>query len=224
MATLLMMRHGQSEWNRSNRFTGWVDVPLSETGVKEAVAAGELIKNISLDVLFTSTLIRARMTLMLAMMNHASRKVPVMVHREEGREKEWSRMYDPEDASTVIPVYSSWHLNERMYGDLQGLNKADTIKKYGEEQVKIWRRSFDVAPPNGESLEMTAQRTLPYFNEEIVPLLKKGKNVFICAHGNSLRSIIMQLDRLSPTEVVELEIETGFPIVYEYQNGLFEKK
>jgi 2,3-bisphosphoglycerate-dependent phosphoglycerate mutase len=173
--------------------------------------------------MFTSTLLRAQMTLALAMLNHSSGKVPVLIHRGEGKLEEWAKIYNKEAEENTIPVYYSWHLNERMYGELQGLNKAATAEKYGADQVKIWRRSYDIPPPNGESLEMTAQRTIPYFEEEIVPHLRDGRNVFISAHGNSLRSIIMDLDGLSKEEVVSLELGTGDPITYEFKHGSFQR-
>lgn len=223
MSILVMMRHGESEWNKLNQFTGWVDVPLSEKGIKEALDGGILIKDIPFDVIFTSTLIRAQMTLTLAMLHHTSKKVPVMIHKGEKKQEAWSGIFSKHAEENTIPVYYSWHLNERMYGELQGLNKAETADKYGAEQVKIWRRSYDTPPPNGESLEMTAQRTIPYFEDEIVPHLRDGRNVFISAHGNSLRSIIMNLDGLSREEVVNLELGTGVPIVYEFKHGSFRR-
>lgn len=219
---LILMRHGQSQWNKLNLFTGWVDVPLSSEGIEEAIKGGEKIKDIPIDVIFTSTLVRAHMTLFLAMLNHSSKKTPVFQHKE-GNLHKWATIYNKKTEKETIPVYYSWHLNERMYGELQGLNKIETAKKFGEEQVKIWRRSFDVAPPNGESLKMTAERTLPYFKKEIIPFLEEGKNVFISAHGNSLRSIVMHLDNLSGDEVIKLEIPTGEPLIYTYDKGQWTK-
>lgn len=221
-AKLILLRHGQSIWNKKNLFTGWVDIPLSKEGVDEAIQAGEKIKHIPIDVIFTSTLIRAHLTLPLAMLNHESGKTPVFLHPGAGKIENWSKVYSQEAKDSLIPVYSSWHLNERMYGELQGLNKKETAEKFGEEQVHIWRRSYDVAPPGGESLEMTKKRTVPYFEKEIVPYLKKGKNVLISAHGNSLRSIIMEMKNLSEDEVVNLEIPTGDPLVYEYNEGTYD--
>ncbi len=220
---LILMRHGESLWNLQNVFTGWVDVPLSSKGIDEALAGGDVIADIPIDVCFTSTLIRAQMTLMLAMSRHRSKKVPVMMHVGEGKLDEWGKIYSAEAEATVIPVYTSWHLNERMYGELQGCNKAETAEKFGADQVKIWRRSYNVPPPSGESLEMTAKRTLPYFNEEIKPSIERGKNVLIAAHGNSLRSIVMSLDNLTEDQVLALEIPTGQPIFYTYRNGRFER-
>jgi len=216
---LILMRHGQSCWNQKNLFTGWVDVPLTEKGIQEAIEGGKKIQDIPIDVMFTSSLIRAQMTAFLAMLHHHSQKVPILIHHEK-KMKDWGKIYSDKSEERTIPVYYSWHLNERMYGKLQGLNKDETREKYGKEQVHIWRRSYATAPPEGESLEMTSKRTLPYFKSEVMPFLEKKKNVFISAHGNSLRSIIMYLDNLNEDEVVKLEIATGDPIVYEY----FDKK
>jgi len=224
MGKLILMRHGESEWNKLNLFTGWVDVPLSPKGIQEAFDAGTLIKNIPVDVIFTSTLERAIETAVLAMTKHSSDKVPVILHTGEKKLETWATIHSEEALKKIIPMIKSWELNERMYGQLQGLNKAETIAKYGSEQVKIWRRSYDVAPPEGESLAMTAERALPYFHENIVPYLKKGKNVLVSAHGNSLRSIIMELDGLSKEQVVALEIPTGIPIIYSYSHGSFVKE
>lgn len=185
---LVLLRHGESQWNLENRFTGWIDVPLTDKGKKEAYEIGKVLKDIPMDIAFTSVLIRAIDTLDQAL---------------QGAEQD------------LVPIVKDAALNERMYGDLQGLNKAETAKKYGADQVKIWRRSYDVAPPNGESLKDTAARTLPYFNDHIYPLVKEGKNVLISAHGNSLRAIVMELDKLSKEEVLELNIPNAVPILYE---------
>lgn len=223
MTKLILMRHGQSQWNHFNLFSGWVDVPLSTKGIQESLDGGEKIKDFPIDVIFTSTLIRAQMTAMLAMTRHHSNKVPIIIHEGEGKLDQWSTIYSPEAKALTIPVIEAWELNERYYGELQGLNKSEMMEKYGTEQVQIWRRSFDTPPPGGESLKMTAARTIPYFQNKIVPYLKEGKNIFVAAHGNSLRSIMMQLDKLSPEEVVKLELETGLPIIYEYENGNYSK-
>lgn len=191
MSNLVMVRHGQSQWNLENRFTGWIDVPLSDKGREEARAAGRLIAGLGVrfDLCFTSVLIRAIETLSLMLAELKQENLPVVK--------------DPA-------------LNERHYGDLQGLNKDEMRRKYGEEQVKLWRRSYDVAPPNGESLKDTAARTLPYFESRILPEIRAGKNVLVSAHGNSLRSIVMKLDRLTPEQVVALELPTGVPLRYEF--------
>ena len=217
MTKLILLRHGESMWNKRNLFTGWVDIPLSEKGIQEAIEAGKKIRDLPVDILFTSTLVRGLMTGMMVMAYHHSHKTPVIMH-EEGQLKEWSSIHSEKTLKETIPVYCNEALNERMYGDLQGLNKQETREQFGDEQVKIWRRSYDVAPPQGESLEMTGKRTIPYFENTIMPCLRKGQNVLISAHGNSLRSIVKVLDNLTNDEVVHLEIATGEPIVYEYSN------
>ncbi len=222
MTRLILLRHGQSIWNKENLFTGWVDIPMSKEGIDEAIKAGKKIQKIPIDVIFTSTLIRAQMTVPLALLDHESGKIPVFLHPGQGKLEEWGEVYSDEAKKQLIPVYQAWELNERMYGKLQGLNKAETAKKYGEEQVHIWRRSYDVRPPEGESLEMTAKRSIPYFQKKIVPYLEKGKTVLIAAHGNSLRSIIMHMQQLSKDEVVNLELPTGDPLIYTYGNGRYD--
>ena len=218
-ATLILLRHGQSIWNQENLFTGWIDIPLSEKGIQEAIQAGKKIEEIPIDVIYTSTLIRAQMTLCLALMNHQSKRIPVFMHPHEGKLEKWGEVYSEQSKKQLIPVYRAWELNERMYGRLQGLNKQETAEKYGKEQVQIWRRSFDTSPPDGESLAMTAARTIPYFQKRIIPHLEKGENVFISAHGNSLRAIIMYLENLRKEEVVKLELATGEPILFSYVHG-----
>ncbi|MFI5262946.1 MAG: 2,3-diphosphoglycerate-dependent phosphoglycerate mutase [Candidatus Kapaibacterium sp.] len=188
MGKLILLRHGESQWNSENRFTGWIDIGLTEKGKKEAYEAGKLFLGIPIDFAFTSVLSRAIDTLTEAL---------------RGADQE------------LVPVVKDAALNERMYGDLQGLNKAETIEKYGADQVKIWRRSYDVPPPNGESLKDTAARTLPYFEKNILPLVEEGKNVLVSAHGNSLRAIVMDLDKLTKEQVIELNIPNAVPIVYE---------
>lgn len=211
---LVLLRHGESVWNQQNRFTGWVDVPLSLKGIDEACAAGEKIKNFSFDEVYISNLIRAQMTAFLALSRSTSDKTPYVIHPGD-------QYKVPEAAlTTMIPVYVREELNERHYGDLQGLNKDETREKYGKEQVHIWRRSYDVPPPgNGESLELCAKRTVPWFTKMIVPKLKEGKSLFIAAHGNSLRSIVMEIKKLSKEDVLSLEIATGDPLLFELFSG-----
>ena len=193
LARLILIRHGQSVWNAENRFTGWTDVDLSDKGVSEAEEAGNELSNEKIDVVHTSDLIRAKRTAEIVMKSNV---------RSNG---------------TVTK--SDWRLNERNYGALQGLNKAETADKHGAEQVQIWRRSFDVAPPEGESLEMTAERTIPYFEGEVLPDLESGANVLVSAHGNSLRSIVMHIEGISPEDIVSFEIKTGVPRYYDYSDG-----
>ncbi len=187
MPTLAIVRHGQSLWNLENRFTGWVDVPLTLKGTEEARDGGRRLTGMHFDVAYTSTLVRAQETLRI-------------IQQEAGLD---------------LPVIRDQALNERHYGDLQGLNKAQTAKEYGEEQVHIWRRSFAIPPPNGEALKDTAARTLPFFERAILGDIVQGKDVLVVAHGNSNRSIVMRLDGLSEDEVLALELGTGVPLVYD---------
>ena len=209
MPNVILIRHGESQWNLENRFTGWVDVPLSPKGEQEAKAAGEKLKSFKFDKAFTSKLQRANNTLKFIL-------------QASGQEN--------------IPTEFDEALNERHYGALQGLNKTETAVKYGDEQVKIWRRSYDIPPPTdktelnpegkSESLKDTAARTLPYWEKNIFPEIKNGKNIIVAAHGNSLRSIVMHLDNLTKEQVLELNIPTGAPLLYIFDgNGtILEKK
>lgn len=221
-AQLILMRHGQSVWNKKNLFTGWVDIPLSEEGIRESLAGGEKIKNTPIDIVFTSSLVRSQMTVGLVLLHHGSGRAPLFMHEGEGVMEKWSKMYG-DSSRLTIPVHASSALNERMYGTLQGLNKEETSQKFGAEQVKKWRRSFDTVPPGGESLAMTIERALPYFLKNVVPCLEQGKNVLIVAHGNSLRGIVMHLDGLSKEEVIQLEIGTGEQLIYGYDKGKWKK-
>lgn len=193
MPTLTLVRHGESVWNLENRFTGWVDVDLSPRGEEEARNAGTTLRQVPVDVLFTSVLQRAIRTADL--MCTAAGVVP---------------------ANTVRDVA----LNERHYGDLQGLNKDDIGRQYGPDQLKIWRRSYDVPPPNGESLKMTQERVLPYYHEHIEPLLRAGKNVLVVAHGNSLRALVMHIEHMTPEQILETNIPTATPFWYELDGDL----
>ncbi|CAH2033594.1 unnamed protein product [Thlaspi arvense] len=223
-AALILIRHGESLWNEKNLFTGCVDVPLTEKGVGEAIEAGKRISNIPIDVIFTSSLIRAQMTAMLAMIQHRRKKVPIILHNESEQAKNWSQVFSEETKNQSVPVIPAWQLNERMYGELQGLDKQETAERYGKEQVHEWRRSYDIPPPKGESLEMCAERAVAYFEDNIEPKLAAGKNVMIAAHGNSLRSIIMYLDKLTCQEVISLELSTGIPLLYIFKEGKFMKR
>jgi 2,3-bisphosphoglycerate-dependent phosphoglycerate mutase len=187
MPKLVLIRHGQSLWNLENRFTGWVDVPLTAHGEQEARSAASKLKDFSFDVCYTSGLTRAQRTLQIIL----------------------------ETNSWNTPVIRDQALNERHYGDLQGMNKDEMRARFGEEQVKIWRRSYDVPPPNGEALKNTAERTVPFFERCIMGDIRQGKDVLVVAHGNSNRSIIMVLDNLSGEQVVALELGTGIPVVYD---------
>jgi len=186
---LVLVRHGQSDWNLKNLFTGWRDVDLTEKGVAEAHEAGRKLKaqGIKFDVAFTSALKRAQRTLDLML---------------------------TELGQTTIPIFKDQALNERDYGDLVGLNKDDARKKWGEEQVHIWRRSYDVAPPGGESLKDTLARALPYYVTDILPCVLRGERVLVAAHGNSLRALVMVLDKHTPDSITKLNLETGVPMIY----------
>jgi 2,3-bisphosphoglycerate-dependent phosphoglycerate mutase len=192
MATLILLRHGQSAWNLENRFTGEEDVELTLLGMQEARVAGVLLENYIIDMAFTSVLKRAIHTLDIIL-------------NEMGKS---------------IPVIQSSALNERNYGDLQGLNKTETADKYGADQVLLWRRSYDIAPPNGESLKDTYKRVVPYYKSAIEPELKMDKNILVVAHGNSLRALMMYLDGYSATEITDVNIATGIPRVYEFSPTL----
>ncbi len=192
-ATLVLIRHGQSAWNLENKFTGWVDVDLTKKGEEEARLAGQKLMNYKFDIAFTSGLKRAQETLQIVL---------------------------NETHQTNLAVFQDKALNERMYGDLQGLDKTETEAKFGVEQVKIWRRSYDIQPPNGESLKDTAERVIPYYAQHIQPLLNEGKSVIVAAHGNSLRALIMHIERLTKEEILEFEIPTATPRLYTFDESM----
>ncbi|HWR63187.1 MAG TPA: 2,3-bisphosphoglycerate-dependent phosphoglycerate mutase [Candidatus Thermoplasmatota archaeon] len=221
MTTLVLVRHGQSQWNLENRFTGWVDVPLSVKGREEATSAGKKLKNMRFDTMYVSHLMRAIQTLHYILLELSDERIPILYH-EEQRIHAWEHYTGNQDKE--IPVYQSVDLAERYYGDLQGLNKAETMKKYGEAQVHLWRRSYDINPPRGESLKDTCERTIPYYKKNILPELQAGKNVLIVAHGNSLRSITKYVEDISDEEIPNVEIPTGVPIVYTFDSQMKEQK
>lgn len=193
MPQLVLVRHGESQWNKENRFTGWIDIALSPKGEEEAKSAGEKLKGMKFDKAFTSMLQRAIKTFEIAAQTAGFKHL--IAEKDEA-------------------------LNERMYGDLQGLNKDECREKFGQEQVHIWRRSYDIPPPGGESLKNTAERVLPYYHKRIEPMLKEGKNILVVAHGNSLRALIMYLEKLSGEQIVKVEIPTGVPMLYELDENL----
>lgn len=197
MGTLILVRHGQSQWNLENRFTGWTDVGLTDAGRSDAILAGKSLKEFTFDVAFLSRLKRTQETYDGLMEGHGQKGLNV-IH----------------DSA----------LNERHYGDLQGLNKAETIKKFGEEQVRLWRRSFDVRPPNGESIEDCVRRTLPFFHQYIMPHVATGETVLVVAHGNSLRPMIMHLDGLDKEKTASLEIPLVLPVVYHFEGDKMVRK
>lgn len=196
MSVLVLCRHGESQWNRENRFTGFTDVDLNDTGVAEAKRAGAQIKDIKFDKVYTSTLKRAYRTAELAMAE-AGQNPPTVKHDD---------------------------LRERDYGDLTGLNKAETAQKFGDEQVHIWRRSYDVPPPGGESLKDVVARVVPYFEKHILPDLQAGKNILLAAHGNTLRAMLIVLGENTPENINSAEIATGTPIIFDYDNGKMKRR
>lgn len=223
LAELILLRHGQSLWNEKNIFTGWVDVPLSLKGVSESLEAGAKIAHLPIDLVYTSSLVRAQMTAFLALSLHHSKKVPVLMHTGEGRKEVWAKIFGEKALADTIPVIAAVELNERMYGQLQGRDKGEMAALYGQEQVHLWRRSFDRAPPEGESLEMTAERVLPFFRRTILPEIQAGKKIFISAHGNSLRSLLMEIEGVSPEAILHQEIATGIPLLYRFDGISFQR-
>ena len=204
MNKLILLRHGQSQWNFENKFTGWTDVPLTEKGQNEAKKAGQLIKKnkIKIDKIFSSNLQRANKTAEIAV-----------------KEAEILDLW--KDNELIMSKDDS--LNERDYGDLVGLNKKETAKKFGEDQVHIWRRSYDIPPPNGESLKDVVNRVSPYYEREILPYINDNKNVLIAAHGNSLRATMIQLGLYKPEQISSIELPTGSPFCIDFNNGILEK-
>ena len=200
MNKLVLLRHGQSQWNLENRFTGWRDVPLTEKGIQEAKNAGLLIKknNIIIDKVFSSVLERANKTAEIAITEAG---IDSLINGEN------------------VNYTKNKKLNERDYGDLVGLNKAETAERFGKEQVHIWRRSYEIPPPNGESLKDVVSRVSPYFENEIEPLIMDNKNILIAAHGNSLRAILIKVGLYKPEEISSIELPTGSPLCLEYENG-----
>lgn len=207
MNYLIIMRHGQSQWNLENRFTGWEDVDLTPAGEDEARRAGTLLKGYPIDAVYSSTLKRARRTVEMALDSAADAGADLSALRDGDG---WTITHD--DA-----------LRERHYGDLVGLNKAETAEKYGDEQVHLWRRGFEVRPPNGESLADVVERVRPYYDAEIGPLVNAGRNVLVSAHGNSLRALLLILGEYTPEEITGVELPTGRPLVFEFIDGIKQK-
>jgi 2,3-bisphosphoglycerate-dependent phosphoglycerate mutase len=217
MAKLILVRHGQSLWNAENRFTGWVDVPLSEMGRAEATIAACKLQDYRVRVCFTSMLFRAIETAIIILTEAdalCDGRIPIIKHDIEDEDWHGWDKYNG-DPEQELPVYTVPALDERYYGELQGLNKAETAAKFGKEQVQLWRRSYNVAPPGGESLADTVRRTVPFFRDRILKHLIAGDDVLIAAHGNSLRSIIKHLENLSEDAIVAVELGTAIPIVYD---------
>jgi 2,3-bisphosphoglycerate-dependent phosphoglycerate mutase len=218
MPRLILVRHGQSTWNLQNRFTGWVDVSLSRQGMAEAEKAGQSLADEHFEVAFTSALQRAQDTLYEILKQNRHCEQYVRVHEQN---QKWYENFTPAAGDqSELKIYMSEKLNERYYGDLQGLNKNLASQQYGAEQVHQWRRSYSTPPPNGESLEMTAARVLPYYQQHIAVQLRTKRTVLVTAHGNSLRALIMHIESLSSAAIVQKEIPTGTPLVYEFTSEL----
>lgn len=222
MSKLVLLRHGQSKWNHLNLFTGWIDIGLSNAGIEESIQAGKALADLNIDKIYTSALIRAQMTAFIAMEQRKSSKMACIQHEKDEHLSHWYES-STEQEDFLIPVHIAWQLNERMYGELQGKNKGAMVEKYGAETVRNWRRSYDIAPPGGESLAQVADRSIPFFKNTILPNLHRGLDVLICAHGNSLRSIVMHIEKLSKEQVLQLEISTGAPKIYECEQDTFRK-
>jgi 2,3-bisphosphoglycerate-dependent phosphoglycerate mutase len=218
MTELVIVRHGESIWNLENRFTGWVDVPLSQKGKDEAKRAGEVLKGYHFDKIFVSHMTRAldTMHIMLSAMN--DKRTPIIYHFDDAQTLE--REHSSQDSHSELKIIQTKALAERYYGNLQGLNKDECRKKYGDEQVHIWRRSYATQPPGGESLKDTLHRVMPFYDKQIVPELEKGRKILIVAHGNSLRAIVKHLENISDEEIPNYELATGVPIVYDLDENL----
>jgi len=217
MSKLILVRHGQSQWNLENRFTGWMDVPLSSKGIDEAISAGKKLKGIEFDKIYVSHMLRAIQTLHYILLESNSKRTPIIFHEQERISKREHYTGNPKE---IIPIFMSVDLAERYYGNLQGLNKQKTREKFGNKQVQLWRRSFDIKPPGGESLNDTCKRTTPYLKKFIIKDLKDGKTVLISAHGNSLRAITKHIEKISDKEIPNVEIPTGIPIVYTFDKKM----
>lgn len=216
---LILFRHGDSRWNNANRFTGWVDIPLSEQGIYECLISSERLEGLRLDVAFCSQLIRAQQSLFIVLSKQDY--TGVFMHPKSNTNARFHHKYFKHDE---IPIIASDKLNERYYGDLQGMDKDDARAKFGEEQVFNWRRGWNAVPPNGESLKDTYERVVPYFEHEILPHVKKKKNVIVSAHGNSLRAIIKHIEGISDNNIPNLHFPTGQIVIYGYTNGKLTRR
>lgn len=224
MAKLVLLRHGESIWNKKNIFTGWVDIPLSEKGIQQALQTGEQLKEMKFSAVFTSYLVRAQMTAFLALSKVEGEVTPAVVHDEEHEKRnEWYQFPKMEDDTTILPVYLAEALNERFYGDLQGKNKDAVLQEVGQQQFHAWRRSYDGKPPEGESLAETVQRVIPYFEKEIISRVIKGENILVVAHGNTIRGIVKYIDHISDEEIAMVEIPLGEPMIYQFEEGMWGK-
>lgn len=216
MSYLILVRHGESRWNLANKFTGWIDVPLSPNGIKEALSCAKKLEGLTLDVAFTSKLKRAQETLLLILAKQ--KYTGIFLHKK--KQYSLAKKFEKHE----IPIFSSEKINERYYGKLQGMNKDAARRKWGKEQVFKWRRSYDIKPPGGECLKDVYKRVIPYFKTNIMPELKKKKDVIVSAHGNSLRAMMKYLDNISDEKIPHLEIPFGRPIIYKYTKGKLIKE
>jgi len=219
MAKLFLQRHLKSQWNLENRFAGWVDNPVSKEGSEMAPIAAKLLEGENFDIVFTSPLIRNQQTTIKILKNLG--KNPLFIHLDGGKMQKWGTFEGGN--GECLPAYVSEKLNERYYGKLQGLNKEEAKKTFGEEQVRLWRRSYDVAPPGGESLKDTYKRTVPFYKKYIEKELKDGKNVLVVSSGNSLRSIVKYIENISDEKIIDFEITFGGLVKYEFDNGQYNK-
>jgi len=218
MAELIIIRHGESVWNQQNKFTGWMDVQLSPKGIEEAKNAGLELRGYKFDKVFVSHLTRAIDTMHILLENNGEKRTQTITHYDD--HEMMKREHSSQNSDDELKIIQSKALAERYYGDLQGMNKDECRKKFGEEQVHIWRRSYDIQPPNGESLKDTLHRVMPFFNKYIVPELKGERKILIVAHGNSLRAIVKHLEHISDADIPNYELATGVPIIYELDDDL----
>jgi 2,3-bisphosphoglycerate-dependent phosphoglycerate mutase len=219
MSYLILIRHGQSRWNLTNKFTGWVDVPLSRLGVREAILNAKELKKIKIDVAFTSELSRAQETLLIILSSQDRTGIFLHESKKNGSHNRYATRMNKDE----IPIYSTPILNERYYGRLQGMNKAQAKIKYGEKKVLTWRRSFTGRPPGGESLADVYRKVIPYFHHEITPWIRSKNNVVVSSHGNTLRAIIKHLENISDADIAHLELSNSQPIIYRFSKGKFER-
>ena len=223
MNYLVLVRHGDSFWNEEgyNCFTGWVDVANLPSGIEKLIKAGKLLSNFRFDIAFTSELYRGIETALTILSYNQVSGTPIIIHSKDKISK-WSRYYHT-DFKKFVPVIKSWHLNERYYGELQGMNKDKARRVYGKEQVFLWRRSYEISPPEGENLKEAEKRVVYFFNRKVMPEIREGKNVLIGAHGNSLRALVRKLDKISEQDVKNLQIEKGKPLFYRFRKGELQR-
>lgn len=218
MAKLIVIRHGISVWNKVDKFTGWMDVPLAEEGREEAKNAGQILKDYKFDAIFISNLWRSWETMEIILSKLNDKRIPIIYDEDDQDVRK--RQHHTGKEAEELPIFKTKAISERYYGDLQGLVKEDMRQKYGAEQVHIWRRSFDVCPPGGDSLKITIDRVIPYFESKIIPMLQQGKNVLFVAHGNSIRALAKYLEKISEQDIPNLEIPYAIPIEYELDKNM----